>query len=189
LSLVNGLLADGWQTVAVGELYDGASQAAQSDADFAADAGHGAAFRGEVAALHTSTKAWVDDAYGAPVGAADAILGISWGGLMVELLAEVRTDLRAFAAHLPATKPAVMTEFSGDNVTALHVSPLAVDDCPGWISYSEADTRVGYTDTQTVANAMRSLNAAVQVVDYPTLGHTTNTTVVNDILAFFAALP
>ncbi len=185
--IVAGLRDDGWECFAVGELYDGAGQATSSQATFVGDATKGASFRSLVLALHDSTKAWIDYTYG-PGPERDVLIGISWGGLMVELLVQSAREFRAWMAHLPATNPSVMTEFSGDDLSSLQPTTVIGPE-PGWIAFGQLDTRVGYTDTQTLGNALHALNAAVDVIDYPTLDHSTTPAVVTDMLAWVAALP
>lgn len=188
-SLVSGLVADNWQTVAVGEVYDGASQATSSDADFDGDtSGHGLAFRNRVLTLHRDTANWVEWNYGLPATGRDALLGISWGGLMVELIAQSGVGLRGFCCHLPATNPAVMTEFSGDNVSGLQPSsPDVANVGSSRIAWGTLDTRVGYVDTQNLATTLHGLNASIVGVSYA-VDHTTTSGHVDDMLAWAAAL-
>lgn len=188
-SLISGLVADDWQVFTVGELYDGASQASQSEADFDSDPGHGSRFRERVITLHRDTANWVEWNYGLPATGRDLLIGVSWGGLMVELIAQSGLGLRGFACHLPATNPAVMTEFSGDDLSGLHpASPHVANTGPGRISWGTSDTRVGFVDTQNLASALNALNSQIVGVAYA-VDHTTTTGHVNDLLAWAAAIP
>ena len=201
-SLLSGLLADGWQVVIPGEMYSGASQATSSQSVFTGDGTKGASFRAAVLALHLQTKKYVDAVHGPPPGSLDVLLGISWGGLMVELLAGSGVPFRALLSHVAASNPSYMTEFSGDDLTSLQPSPRALPNRrPVWISYSTSDTRVGYADTaggigtKTIADTWAAVNPIVTVRGgagdsyYIGLGHSTDATVVSHLLAWIAALP
>lgn len=121
-ALSTGLWSAGYQTVAVGELYDpnpfnANTQSSQSQTNFLADPS-GATFRADVVALHQTTKAFVEKFYGpAPGGAKDILLGISWGGLMGALIMQsLPATVRAFVLHEPAICPPILTpEYFGDS--------------------------------------------------------------------------
>lgn len=186
-ALTTGLVADGWEVFGVGMVHEGSNQAADSHNDFDTDATLGLRYRNAVLALHDLTKDWIDYTYGPPPGDAEALFGESWGGLSVELLIQSGRTFRAWACHLPATNPSVLTEMSGDDVTNLHPDPPVVGSEPGWISYGTSDTRVGYVDTQALAEALQDLNPAIEIVPYAQ-GHVVTSGNVNDIVAFFEAI-
>lgn len=202
-TLINGLVADGWQTVTVGELYDGSSQSDLSEAHFDGDATKGASFREDVVALFEDTQTYVNATYGAPAGGKEVLLGISWGGLMIHLIASSSgQEFRGYVTHVAASCPPYMTEFLGDDLTELYPSPLTLPAFgPAWISYSTSDTRVGYLDaygcenTKTIADTWATQNPAVTIrggagdSHYIAQGHTLDSTNIADIRAWMATVP
>jgi dienelactone hydrolase len=188
-SFISGAEADGWQVMVVGELYDGQSFDAQStgsQTDFTTDPGGGSRYRSETRALYDQTKAWIDYKYGPPVGA-EVLVGVSWGGLAVELIAQSDRPIRAFVAHEPATKPAHLSYFAGDVLPNLQPTPKLGGE-PGWSSYGLLDTSVGHRATQALATTLQGLDPLVQIVAYDQT-HETLPSNVTDILAFLAAVP
>lgn len=196
LDFITSVRADGWQVILPGEMYDGASQSSGTATAITNAGDSGMTFRSDVIALHHLTRTYINQLYGQPVGGKDVIAGISWGGLMTEILVTSGVPVRAFLAHVPATDPHYLTEFSA--VTTTNVMPTSygsrVEKVPGWISYSTSDTRVGYAATQTLAANMAAVSGATITVRggagdtyYQSLGHSTDSTVISDMAAWVAA--
>lgn len=111
------------------------------------------------------------------------LLGISWGGLVASnIAAHAEHHPDGIVLHLPALTPTYLTEFNGCDLSAL-TDFASISVARSYISWALDDTRVGYTGAADLARSLGSTSR-----EYVTLGHTTNTAVVADLLAYIATV-
>ena len=109
-----------------------------------------------------------------PVDGPTILVGISWGGLLT-LQAAGRGSARpdAFIAHLPATEPRLIEEFSSYDLSAIASLDEQALTMPGLLSWATDDQRTGYKATAELARRL-----GCDHKQYETLGHSTTGEVV-----------
>lgn len=175
--LIAGLRDQGWNVTVAAYSLEGETMAANMQAAFDADP-TGATLRDTWVAEHDALVETL------PPGRT-VVLGISMGGLISSQIAgraEHRPD--ALVVHLPALDPNLLTEFTSyplDGLSALDVDAMA--GIPAYVSWATDDTRVGWSEARSLALAIGATG-----YEYTVLGHTTDSAVVADLLAFTATI-
>jgi alpha-beta hydrolase superfamily lysophospholipase len=110
----------------------------------------------------------------APVDGPTILVGISWGGLLALQAAgrgRVRPD--AFIAHIPATEPRLIEEFSSYDLSVIGRLDESALTMPGLLSWATDDERTGYRATAALADRL-----GCDRKQYESLGHNTTGEVV-----------
>lgn len=167
-----GLASLGYGVVVSDMTGDGSSQASYLQDQFDLDDTGANVLSDVLTYWETTVSAIQTDYPSLPILAA----GISWGGLYaLQVAGRASTLPDAVFVHVPATDPNFLTEFTGYGLASLGdfneagmTSAPNTPRVPTLISYATDDTRVGYTESETLATTV-----GADTIVYSSLGHNT----------------
>lgn len=169
-SVIDGLVADGYQVIAPTEPFDGPNQAHGLRAAFLADNTQGQSYRDQWAAYTHDLIAAADSLY----GTAPRLLmaGQSWGGFSAMLAACSNPETDGFLVTIPVVDPTSYQLFADVPLANLQLTAQGCSGrlaaMPGFIAWGDADSIVGTAPTRAL---VRTLGASVTSCEYAPLDH------------------